>query len=401
MGILILTRLGKSHNYISNFKEWLTDYSGELIVLTRAEIVKDFEDYTKVYGVEDFDSDNLFYTTSIKIFKEFNIDRVIALDERDIIRAARLRERYGIKGQNVASALSFRNKYLMKKYVENSKIPLPAYSKTNDILDILDFINIHHFPVVIKNLDGFGGYRTHILNNYKTLDNILNNYNFDNKLIESYIDADVYETDGIFMDNEIKFISCARNSNPPIHINQKKDIWVELIEPYQEIFEILKDSTEEILKNLPYTPNTVFHCELYVDKDFNIIFCEIASRTVGRRISEAIKISYNIDLNECQSRLQANLDITKILTNAKYTRSSAVYISTIKTQKLISYPKKLPFEGVIEYWPRISEKTIINDSSYVMSTTVLSAKNKNLLQNLLQNVHRYLNDNTIWSDNIE
>ncbi|MGM7693033.1 ATP-grasp domain-containing protein [Staphylococcus saprophyticus] len=397
MSVLVLSRLGPKHEYFSNFKNWLKDYKQDILILTTETFVEDFkkENYTFTYSISSFDNSNDIYIKSIDIYYNKFFDKIIALDERDMITASELRDFFEIEGQSKKSALSFRNKKYMKDCITQQNIKTPNYSSINSYLDVYNFLNTHGFPIVIKEKSGFGGFGTHVIKDWGQLKVFAKDYSFSDKLIEKFIYADMYETDGIVQSDELVFISYAKNSKPPISLNQREDIYVEILDPELEICKRLKEFTVSVLHSLPNLPDTVFHCEIYVTQNEELYFCEIASRTVGRRISEAIKIVYNIDLNECLSRLQCGLPVNHLI-KKEMNAFSAVYISTIKTNNLLFLPNNLPFFWINEYWPRINATTKINNSGFILATIVLHAVSTKQLNERLRLLENYLDKNVKW-----
>ncbi|PFS04240.1 carboxylate--amine ligase, partial [Bacillus cereus] len=66
--------------------------------------------------------------------------QVIAIDELDLIRAAQLRELFGIDGQSIENTVPYRDKLIMKKYILEEGIPVPEFTLVNSPLDLLLFI---------------------------------------------------------------------------------------------------------------------------------------------------------------------------------------------------------------------------------------------------------------------
>ena len=78
---------------------------------------------------------------------------MVAISEGDLIRAARLRELFGIKqGQSVESAIHYRDKIKMKERLKSKKINVPIFIKAENATDIIQFAQTREKP---ENFESF------------------------------------------------------------------------------------------------------------------------------------------------------------------------------------------------------------------------------------------------------
>lgn len=61
------------------------------------------------------------------------------------------------------------------------------------------------------------------------------------------------------------------------------------------------------MKDIPTTTNMVFHLEVFIDTNNEIIFCEIASRTGGGQIANNINMEYGLHLTREYVRHECNM----------------------------------------------------------------------------------------------
>ena len=99
---------------------------------------------------------DLLEIEAIHLFEEHPYRAIIALDESDIIRAARLREYLGLKGQHLESAIAFRNKCVMKSIAQNHGIPCASFTPLRSVVDLYDFVKKQKLPVILKPIDEMG-----------------------------------------------------------------------------------------------------------------------------------------------------------------------------------------------------------------------------------------------------
>ncbi|MGZ4113293.1 MAG: ATP-grasp domain-containing protein, partial [Tumebacillaceae bacterium] len=171
MAILILNRFRAS---MCKFSEWLAPLNEELYVFMPELGVADFlaqGGYALVKGFDDYRNDGLVEIEALRLHRERPFRAVIALDEADVMRAARIRERLGLPGQHVESATAFRDKVVMKTLLA-PHVKCPAFARLTEPFDLHDFVETHGLPVVVKPDDGMGSMNTQVVRTQEQLDSV-------------------------------------------------------------------------------------------------------------------------------------------------------------------------------------------------------------------------------------
>ncbi|TAK72685.1 MAG: hypothetical protein EPO11_09765, partial [Gammaproteobacteria bacterium] len=88
--------------------------------------------------------------TELNTFYRFK--KIIVMAEVDILRTARVRGELKIEGQDLFSAVSFRDKHVMKTIAQKNNVLVPRFRKITNTFDLLDFIRIVDYPIIIKPL---------------------------------------------------------------------------------------------------------------------------------------------------------------------------------------------------------------------------------------------------------
>lgn len=81
--------------------------------------------------------------------REIQFDHVLTDNEYDLERVARIRAHLGVPGQSEESALSFRDKAVMKE-VAGKRVRTPKFAGLGSIADLIGFIADTSYPVVVK-----------------------------------------------------------------------------------------------------------------------------------------------------------------------------------------------------------------------------------------------------------
>lgn len=400
MTILILNRLPA---FLTNYPEWLKDLEEEVILFTHNKYKENYKGITYIEGFDNYLDNPLIELRAVELYNEKKFHTIIALDEVDIIRAARIREHLNLKGQRLENAYFYRNKLIMKQLL-TGKVSVPNYNHINSSLDIIEFIEKNDYPIVIKPIDGMGGINTFIIKSSNDLHYILQEKNICNGdyMIESYVEGDMYSIDGLLVKGNLEFCSVTQYHNSVLVYKENVGHSIEILSPNDDMYIKLSKFILKVLEASKNPDLMVFHCEVFVNQKGEITFCEIASRLGGARIPELINQSYGINLEEVYCRLSCNLYVDFPLNNQlkKYT---GVYLVPKHIGKLVATIESFPFDWVTEYQPYIktgfiSEASI--SSSDIFGTVVFIAENKEQLAERLEIIKEFTQKNIVWETNM-
>lgn len=304
--------LAKTEYTRTPYDLWLNDAGIRPVVVTSPKFYQDYAKHVKhCYCLENYDDDDeSLYKLAEIIYQTVPFDFVFCRAEVDIIRAANIRARYRLPGQDAASSLCYRDKYLMKEQLYGGGIGLPAYRRIDSAQDILTFASENGTPFVIKPRLASGSSGVVIIHSQTELDLYLqeNNNKIMNMLAESFIDGEMLHIDGLVVEGKIKFIQPFKYINDCLSYRENLYIGNIPLDRNHPLYSRLVGTVEDILRIMPQTPQFAFHCEMWVTRKGDLVFCEIASRTGGGMISFLIEemTGFNIDkawlLAECQVR---------------------------------------------------------------------------------------------------
>lgn len=383
MAILILNQRRRA---FAPYLTWLEDLDEEVYLYTSSAYGETTEPYAIIQVFDNWVTNDRVEIAALRLHQEHPYRLIIALDESDLLRAARLRERLNLPGQGLESAIAYRDKVMMKSLV-SKYVSCPAFRRLTSPLHLYDFILEHGLPVVVKPFDGMGSMNTDIIRTPEQLDDV-----WEHGLggVESYVEGEMYEIDGLMVGQEIRFASVGKYSCKPLEILQK-ECFVELLSSGSPFFQRLVYEVQKVIEALPSPGISTFHCELFHTQDDELVLCEIASRTAGGRISESISAMYNIDLNREWVRGQCGLPLK--LPTSSPSRVAGVYLMPKRPGMVKTIPEKLPFEWVTEYVPRVEagEQLDAADSSVdAVMTVIIVGENSMSLQARLSQLLRYL-----------
>lgn len=304
MKVLILNRAGVDR---LRYQDWIADDTKlymlcneaisdehKAIIEQRCERVEYFNNYIGNGNVE---------LRAIELDEEHQFDYLIALNEFDLLRAAKLREMLGLPGQDVASAEAFRDKLLMKKFAQKAGVKVAEAAKVSQPLDVLQFVTLHGLPVVIKPISGGGSVDTCIIKEQAQLEQFLTSgfgYYIDHSpdyMIERFVPGNMYHVDGFVSRKEtilcwpsVYATTCHELKNGGFFASYMLDI----DDPLQKR---ISEQTRKMLQHLPLPEYCTFHIEFFHTPDDELYLCEVASRTGGGLIDKMYIEGFDFDLN--------------------------------------------------------------------------------------------------------
>ncbi|MBX9804521.1 MAG: hypothetical protein K2Y18_02065 [Alphaproteobacteria bacterium] len=347
------------------------------------------------------------------LYQQKPFQKIIAYHEYDLLRAARLREFFGLEGQNYQSALTFRNKILMKNILLRAGIKVPTFAPVYSPFDILDFTSKNGFPVVVKPVMGTGGDRATILRSLPDVEGFARSekafndtYHTDLE-IESFVEGTTYHVDGFIKDGRIIASWPSICLNHCIDLQVGKYVAHHHLEPQNPMVERLNRYAELVVKSLPTPTNTAFLLELFYNKAKDeIIFCEIAAR-VGGGVKEMWPEAFGIDLEGEFIRMQAGLPLPEKLDHFFESIKAAPRLRMISgwiifpklSGVLKSIQKTTPFPWVREYIVRVEPGVITHSSANVsdsVASAFLVAESEVQFEDRITQLAEWFNKETIW-----
>lgn len=309
MSILILNVLAHDR---CPYEEFLKDSGEDLILLTSKEKADGFrkQDYAYIEAFDNYRTNGCVELRAIELYDKFQYHTVLANTEADILRAARLRERFNLKGQTIASAINYRDKVVMKTKAQENGIQTPPFAKLTCAFDLIEFVEEHGYPVLLKPIDGAASQGMYRIENEQEFKKLLQQELPQNYKVEKFIEGDICHVDGVIHNGEIQFIAASKYLNEPIDFLESGYLGAYTLNPNTPLAQRLIAMTIKVLRSFDTPENTIFHAEWFHTPNDEIIFCEIASRTAGGITMEMYKHSYNIHLYEAFAQIQCDLPLT-------------------------------------------------------------------------------------------
>lgn len=233
------------------------------------------------------------------VMRSRSVDRIVALDDFDVEKAAHLREYFRIPGMGHTTARYFRDKLAMRTKAAESGILVPGFSALFNDDEINRFIEKYPGPWMIKPRSEASAtgitkiQEAHEL--WETIHSLGDNRHA--YLVEQFKPGDVYHVDSISFHSRVVFIWSSKYLAPPFDVAHGGGIFRSVTVPFDSSEEhALETMAIDLLKAFGLR-HSASHTEIIrCHEDGKYYFLETSSRVGGANLSEMVEASSGINL---------------------------------------------------------------------------------------------------------
>lgn len=227
------------------------------------------------------------------------VDRIVALDDFDVERAAQLREEFRIPGMGQTTARYFRDKLAMRVKAAESGIKVPAFSSLFHDADIHEYTQNVPAPWLVKprsEASATGIKKIHsaeeLWQHLATLGDRRHEY-----LVEKFEPGDVYHVDALSQDGQLIFSRVSQYLNTPFEVAHGGGIFrSHICEFGGEDDKALQAMTAEVMSafGMVFSASHTEFIKSHSTGEF--YFLETSSRVGGAHLAEMVEYSSGISL---------------------------------------------------------------------------------------------------------
>ncbi len=233
------------------------------------------------------------------VMRSRKIDRIVALDDFDVEKAAYLREHFRIPGMGQTTARYFRDKLAMRVRAAEAGINVPAFSPLFNDQEIHEYTQRVPAPWLVKprtEASAIGIKKVHSTEELWQVLHVLGD-NRHNYLVEQFKPGDVYHADSLIFDGKVQFCRVSQYLNTPFEVAHGGGIFrsmtVEFGGEDDQTLQQLNTAVMEAFGMLYSASHTEF-IKCYEDGKF--YFLETSSRVGGAHLAEMVEFSSGISL---------------------------------------------------------------------------------------------------------
>ena len=252
----------------------------------------------------DAGPDLLIHLVSL-LARQTKIDRIVALEEFDVIPAAQVREHFLLSGMGSDTARLFRDKLAMGAKVKEAGINVPDFVSLLNHNEVREFVDQVPPPWVIKprsDVSAIGikkgqepGDVWRAIDELDRRDRLRERSPY--HLLSRFISGDVYHVDSLVSNGKVIFSGANRYGRPPMDVAHRGGAYISHTVPRgaddeQNLFKI----NRKLLKALGLETGAA-HAEFIrstVDGEF--YFLEVAARVGGAYIADVLEAASGVNL---------------------------------------------------------------------------------------------------------
>lgn len=391
--IVILNRFPLEH--ITYYK-WVND-DCNLYVFSNYQLYKNVSYYKELNFYNDYDINEKIILDVIELSKQIQIDEIVALSEKDVLRAGKLRSFIGVKGLNEIQTWEFRDKVAMKNKLIQSKVPVANYKPVYGITDIMQFADENDYKIVIKPRRDAGSRGVTVITNESELNRFLEKSNDflsnlgSNFLVESLIEGELYHVDGIYHQHQLISTFVSKYLTSCLGFKENKPLVSTLVDEKDIYRESINEIVLKSLQTLGENETCIFHAEIFVDVNGSILVNEIACRIGGAKIYPTIKKVCHYDIISEYFRILCGSENRCKHTNTKM----GGWVLIPPRQGVVKNIKSLPkLNWVVDYNLHYKNNQILENASSAMDRlfdAIVTGQNTIEVEKHLEEIIDYFN----------
>ncbi|MGB7922398.1 MAG: ATP-grasp domain-containing protein [Pyrinomonadaceae bacterium] len=260
----------------------------------------------------DADPEHFIHTVS-ELARPVKLDRLVALEEYDVITAALVREHLRLAGMGSTTARLFRDKLAMRVKAQDAGIRVPEFVHILNYNELGEYMNRVPAPWVLKprsDVSAFGIKKMHESEQvWRAIDALDARENLRERssyyLLERFIAGEVYHVDSLVEESKVVFAGVNKYGRPPMDVAHGGGIFIShtIKHDSRDQKELLKIN-RKLVKALGLRRG-VAHAEFIKSaEDGHFYFLEVAARVGGAYIAECLEAASGVNLWRAWAKIE-------------------------------------------------------------------------------------------------
>lgn len=245
--------------------------------------------------------------------RHHRVDRIVALEEYDVMHAAMIREHLRIPGMGTTTARLFRDKLAMRVKAFEAGIRVPDFVHVLNYDEIRGYMESVPGPWVLKPRSDVSSVGIQKLHDselvWRAIDALdarpVVTERSTHYLLEKFIPGDVFHVDSLVENGEVVFAGVNRYWRPPMEVAHAGGVFLtNTVRRGSDEERTLLEMNRALLKTLGFVRGAT-HAEFIRGHDGEYYFLEVAGRVGGAFISDSLEAATGVNV----WREWANLEI--------------------------------------------------------------------------------------------
>jgi biotin carboxylase len=312
LNIICLATYFKGADFIRECKE----HGCHVVLVTKEKMLG--EDWPRqslddLIAVPNDAGPSLFIDLLAFLARQRKIDRVIALEEFDVVTAALMREHLCLPGLSSSAAKVFRDKLSMAVYSQRAGINVPEFVPLINLEEVDEFMKRVPWPWVIKPRSDVSAIGIRKVNEpgevWRAIDEMNERPNLRERssyyLLARFIPGEVFHVDSVVNDGKVVFSGANQYGRPPMQVAHQGGAYVSrTLERGSADEKTLLTINKKLIQALGLQRGAAHAEFIKSEADGKFYFLEIAARVGGAYIAEVLEAASGINLWREWARLE-------------------------------------------------------------------------------------------------
>ena len=237
--------------------------------------------------------------------KDRRIDRVVALEEFDVVTAALMREHLCLPGLSSSRAKVFRDKLSMAVYSQRAGVNVPEFVQLLNHEEINDYMERVPGPWVIKprsDVSAIGIKKVEQPDEvWRAIEEMNQRENLRERasyyVLARFIPGEVFHVDSLVNDGKVVFAGANQYGRPPLQVAHQGGAYISRTVARRSADEkALFNVNKKLIKALGLERGATHAEFIKSDSDGQFYFLEIAARVGGAYIAEVLEAASGVNL---------------------------------------------------------------------------------------------------------
>ncbi len=246
-----------------------------------------------------------FIHTVTQLARPLKLDRVVALEEYDVITASLIREHLRIPGMGSTTARLFRDKLAMRVMAQETGIRVPDFVHLLNYNEIGEYMERTPAPWMLKPRSDVSAIGIKKLEDseqvWRAIDVLDSRPSLTERssyyLLERYVAGEVFHVDSLVEGSKVVFAGANRYGRPPMDVAHGGGVYIShTVEHDSDDQRRLFEFNRKLVASLGLVRGAAHAEFIKSEEDEQFYFLEIAARVGGSYISEVLEAASGVNL---------------------------------------------------------------------------------------------------------
>jgi biotin carboxylase len=279
-----------------------------VVLITKEKMLKEdwpHESLDDIIAVPNDAGPPLFIDLIAFLARKVKPDRVVALEEFDVMTAALIREHFCLTGMDSSTAKTFRDKYRMAEAARLAGATVPEFVPLINPDDVRAFMERVPPPWIIKprsDVSAIGIRRVKEADEvWRVIDELNERPNLRERasyyLLAQFIAGEVFHVDSIVNKGRVLFAGANRYGRPPLEVAHQGGTYISrTVARRSEDEKTLFAVNRKLVKSMSIERGATHAEFIKSDEDGRFYFLEIAARVGGAYIADVLEAASGLNL---------------------------------------------------------------------------------------------------------